>query len=94
MCIVTGFGGISEDPLDFRVCVGHENGPEWRGGTHCLFAGGNVYFIYIYLCVCVMSWTLEILVGGVVEVPRALVAVVIATSGESEWRVRWWVIEV
>ena len=49
MCIVTGFGGISEDPLDFRVCVGHENGPEWRGGTHCLFAGEKVYFIYIYM---------------------------------------------
>ena len=49
MCIVTGFGGISEDPLDFRVCVGHKNGPEWRGGTHCLFAGENVYFIYIYV---------------------------------------------
>ena len=28
------------------------------------------------------------------EVPRALIAVVIATSGESAWRVRWWVIEV
>ena len=60
MCIITGFGGIFEDLLDLRACVGHENGPEWRGGTHCVFAEQNVYFFVllfyiIFLCVCVMS---------------------------------------
>ena len=54
MCI-TGVGDISEDPLDCRVGVGHENGPEWGGVTHCVFAEQNVYFFMfhylIFFCV-------------------------------------------
>ena len=55
---ITGVGDISEDPLDCRVGVGHENGPEWGGVTHCVFAEQNVYFFYVslsYIFLCVMS---------------------------------------
>ena len=52
MCIVTGFGGISEDPLDFRVCVGHENGPEWRGGTLFICWRECIFYIYMFFFAC------------------------------------------